>query len=61
MSSKIAEMNVEEAIECALLLGGPDVCEGIGEVAAESSPGSRSVCEFVRTRFRAPPALTRLS
>lgn len=61
MSSKIAEMNVEEAIECVLLLGGLDGCESVGETAAESSPGSRSACEFVQTRFRAPPAMTRLS
>jgi hypothetical protein len=61
MSSKIAEMNVEEAIDCAFLLGGLDVCEAVGEIAAESSPGSRSASEFVQRRFRAPPAMTRLS
>ncbi len=38
VTSKIAERPFEEAIECALLSGGPVACEGFAEMAAESSP-----------------------
>ncbi len=39
MSPEISEKKFEDGIECALLSGGPDACEGDTELFAETAPG----------------------
>lgn len=35
---KVAERKLEDAIECALLAGGPDACAGGGRIHEQSTP-----------------------
>ena len=35
---KVAERKLEDAIECALLAGGPDACPGEGWIHEERTP-----------------------